>query len=179
MSDFLFALAQWIRTTPLLDLSLWLSNSAMCQWLQSNFLAIPLFQSAHIVSIAVVFGSTLMVNFKILGLTGGSRTVDQVVARYQRWIWGGLSVLILTGVVLLVSEPIRNLINGVFWVKMALLLTATLVGLWFQGAVRKKALAGGDAAVTGDVAIKVGAVVLIILWCLVITGGRWIAYAPA
>jgi hypothetical protein len=35
-----------------------------------------------------------------------------------------------------------------------------------------------DVSPNGQGAIKAGAFALIILWCLVMAGGRWIAYAP-
>jgi hypothetical protein len=35
-----------------------------------------------------------------------------------------------------------------------------------------------DVSANGQGAIKAGAFALIILWCLVMAGGRWIAYAP-
>jgi len=35
-----------------------------------------------------------------------------------------------------------------------------------------------DISPSGHASLRTGAVVLTILWCLVIAGGRWIAYAP-
>lgn len=176
-NNLLFAFTEWLRTTPLLNLSLSLSNSAACQWLQSHFFAIPILQTIHILAIAILFGSSVMINMQILGLTGRTRTLAQTFERFQPWIWSGLITLIVTGVLLVVSEPIRNMINPYFWIKMTALLIAILLSFWFQGAVRARAVQGG-AAVSHDGMIRTGAVLLIILWCVVMAGGRWIAYAP-
>lgn len=175
MNDFLLALGAWLRTTPLLDISLWLSNSWLCTWLQAHFLAIPVLQSIHLIGIAALFGSALMINFKVLGLTGETRSLGQVIDRYQPWMWGGLILALVTGVLLVISEPIRNLLSPAFSLKMIALLAAALVSLWFQSSVRARA-ANGAMALEGTAALRGTAVLIILLWCVVITGGRWIAY---
>ncbi len=149
----------------------------MSLWLQSWFFFIPILQSLHIASIAVLFGSTLMVNLRILRLFGNDRTIPQMIDRFQRWIWRALVVLVVTGVLLVISEPVRDLVNAIFWLKMTALLASVLASLWFQHAVRLK-LTQGDAVVSRDLAVRIGAVALILLSCSVMTGGRWIAYAP-
>ncbi len=77
--DTLFHMTEWLRTTWVVDFSLWVSNTAACQWLQSHFVAIPGFQSIHILAIAVLFGSSLMVNLRILGVAGNGHSVPETV----------------------------------------------------------------------------------------------------
>jgi hypothetical protein len=57
---------------------------------------------------------------------------------------------------------------------VVLVVVALLTSLWFHGKVVRR-LAGGGV-VTGG--IKAGAVFIIILWCVIMLCGRWIAYAP-
>ncbi|MBO9575349.1 MAG: hypothetical protein J7494_06415 [Sphingobium sp.] len=170
-------MTEWLRTTWVVDFSLWVSNTAACQWLQAHFVAIPGFQSIHILAIAILFGSTLMVNLRILGFAGGGHSVEATFRRFMPWMWGGLAILIVTGIVLLVSEPVRNMVNPFFWIKMTTLLVTFLLTVWFQFAVSRQ-LVGWDGAMSGKGAIRAGAWALIMLWCLVMAGGRWIAYAP-
>ena len=177
IGDFLFQMTEWIRTTQLVEFSLWVSEWPFCLWLQENFLAIPTFQTIHILSIAVLFGSTLMLNLRILGVVGTDQQLTEAFRRYQPWIWGGLLALVSTGIVLLISEPVRNMINPIFWFKMGALIVTVLLSLWFQGAVRSR-MAQWDVSPSGHAAVRTGAVALIILWCVVMAGGRWIAYAP-
>ncbi len=51
-------------------------------------------------------------------------------------------MLIVTGAVLLVSEPVRNMVNPFFWIKMSTLLVTFLLTLWFQFAVSRRLAAG-------------------------------------
>ncbi|MBO9582225.1 MAG: hypothetical protein J7498_15160 [Sphingobium sp.] len=171
-------MTEWLRTTWVVDFSLWLSNTAACQWLQSHFVAIPGFQSIHILAIGVLFGSALMVNLRILGVVGGEHSVPETVQRYMPWLWWALVALIASGMVLLVSEPVRNMVNPFFWIKMTALLITVLITAWFHLSARAR-MTGWDRSSNGRGAIRAGAAILIILWCIVMAGGRWIAYAPA
>lgn len=175
--DTLFAFTEWLRSTNLPEFSLWLSGTDFSLWLQTHFWVIPTGQSIHILSIAALFGSAVMMDLRIFGLAGGSRTMAQISRRYVPWIWWAFLVLLISGTILTIAEPIRELINPIFWIKMALLPLAVVLNLWFQAAVRKRT-ATWDSNQSGHTAIRLGAIVLIILWCAIMFCGRWIAYAP-
>jgi hypothetical protein len=173
----MFQMTLWLRTTWVVEFALWVESTPACKFLQKTFVAIPGFQSIHILAIAMLFGSVLMVNLRILGYAGGGHSVADMTRRFMPWMWGSLAALIVTGIVLLVSEPVRNMVNPFFWIKMTTLLVTTLVSIWFHASVAAK-MDKWDIAANGQGAIKVSAFALIILWCLVMAGGRWIAYAP-
>jgi hypothetical protein len=175
--DWLFHMTELLRTTRLVEFSLQVSDWPFALWLQSHFYAIPVFQTIHILSIAILFASTLMVSLRVLGLTGGDQSLDATLRRHRPWIWGALLALIASGIVLLISEPVRNMINPIFWIKMGLLLVAATFSLVFQRSVRLRT-ASWDVSPNGHAALRVGSVAIVILWCAVMAGGRWIAYAP-
>jgi hypothetical protein len=60
---------------------------------------------------------------------------------------------------------------------MITLAVTIVVSLWFQRAVKAR-LGTWDVSSDGQGVVKTGAAALIVLWCLVMAGGRWIAYAP-
>lgn len=178
MGDLLFAITEWLRTTQLVELSLWISNTPLSLAIQTHFWAIPTIQTIHIMALAGLFGSALMMNLRILGLSGGgTSTMPQALGRYVPWIWWGLLVLLITGFLLMVGEPVRELINPIFWIKMVLVVTAVLANLWFQARVRRNA-ATWDSASSSRIAIRFAAAAIILLWCAIMVAGRWIAYAP-
>ncbi len=177
ISDLLFQMAEWLRTTPVLDLSLWLDSTALRNFFQAWFFWIPILQTIHIIAIAVTFVSALMINFRILGLVGKHRTLPQTMKRYSATIWVGLVVLIISGSLLVVSEPIRDLVNPIFWIKMVLVISVILLNALFSFAVKRK-MAKWDLSSTRHAAVRIAAVGMILLWCAVMTGGRLIAYAP-
>ena len=125
----------------------------------------------------MTFGSALMMNSRILGLVGTHRTLPQTVDRYSKTIWIGLVILIISGILLVISEPIRDLVNPFFWLKMILVVAVILLNASFNFAVKRK-MAVWDAPNTGRAVVRIGALGMIILWCLIMAGGRLIAYAP-
>jgi hypothetical protein len=177
ISDLLFAFTEWLRTTPLVEFSLWISETKASMVIGTNFFFIPVLQTMHILAIAAAFSAVLMVNSRILGFNGRNRTVAQTTARYNNWIWWCLVVLVISGIGMIIGEPVRELINPIFWVKMGLIIVLILFTIWYQGSVGRKA-ARWDVVSDGRAAIRFGAIALILLWCAVMAGGRWIAYAP-
>ncbi|MDB5663054.1 MAG: hypothetical protein JWM38_65 [Sphingomonas bacterium] len=177
LGDLLYALTEWLRTTPLIELSLWISNLPVSLIIQRNFWAIPTIQTLHILAIAAAFGSVLMINLRILGIAGRGRTMTETARRYLPWIWWSLLVLVVTGFGMIIGEPVRELINPVFWIKMVLVIAMILASIGFQATVRRN-MAQWEVTHDGRVAVRVGAVAIILLWCAIMVAGRWIAYAP-
>lgn len=177
ISDLLFEMAEWLRTTPILEFSLWLDSTSMRNVLQEWEYWIPILQTIHIIAIAVTFSSALLMNARILGLVGKHRTLPQTVERYSRTIWIGLVALIISGTFLVISEPIRDLVNPFFWLKMILVVAVIFLNAGFNAAVKRK-MAAWDAPATSRALVRIGAVGMILVWCAIMAGGRLIAYAP-
>jgi len=176
--DFLYRMTEWLREATLLpEFSLWVTDWPMAIWLQEHFLAIPGFQTVHILSIAALFGSVLMLNLRVLGLKGMDRSIAETFARYRAWTWWSLTALVASGTILLISEPVRNMVNSVFWLKMAALALVVVLSIWFQGAVKRN-IGTLEVSPQGSASIRVGAWAIIVLWLVVMVGGRWIAYSP-
>ena len=173
MDDLLFEFTEWIRSTRMTELALWIDETAAREWIVTHFWAIPIIQCIHILAIAASFASILMINARMFGIAGSS-TVEETLRRYTKVLWWALVVLVITGVLMIITEPIRELINPIFWIKMPLVLFGTLVAIWFQKSVLRH-VAAGRGVLAAD---KVTGVFLVILWCLIMLCGRWIAYAP-
>ncbi len=174
MGDMLYNFTEWLRSTPLTEFSLWIADSGLSSLIVTHFWAIPTIQVFHILAIAAAFGSVMMITLRVFEFAGMSRTLAETERRYVRWIWWSGLVLLLSGVGLIVGEPIRELINPIFWIKMGLVVVAIIASLTFHGRVMKR-LAGGGV-VTGG--IKAASLAIIVLWCVIMLCGRWIAYAP-
>ena len=173
MGDLLYNFTEWLRGTQLVELAFWISETPLSLWIVTHFWAIPTIQTLHILAIAGLFGSVLMVNLRVLGLIGGHRSLAQTAARFMPWIRWSLLALLVTGLLLIVGEPIRELINPVFWVKMGLVVVTAVISMMFNRKVATVEATGTSAA-----SLRGGAVLLIVLWCAIMAGGRWIAYAP-
>jgi len=173
MGDMLFNLTEWIRTTQLVELALWISDTGLSGWIVTHFWAIPIIQVFHILAIAASFASILMINARMFNIAGSS-SMAETSRRYIRVLWWSLVVLIITGIGMIIGEPVRELINPIFWIKMVLVVFGILITIWFHKGVLKHVAAGRDIVATD----KTTAVFLVILWMVIMTCGRWIAYAP-
>ena len=177
IGDWVFHMTELLRNTPLVEFSLRVSDWPFALWLQSHFYAIPAFQTVHILAIAILFASTLMLSLRVLGINGRDQSLADSLRRYRPWIWSAVLALVASGIVLLISEPVRNMINAIFWMKMILLAVAVVFSLAFQHSIRAR-IATWDASPAGHLSLRINAVAILLLWCAVMAGGRWIAYAP-
>ena len=176
IGDLFYALAQWLKTTPLVEFSLWFSKTHLSETIDRNFWFIPIAQIVHILAIAAAFGSVLMISFRVLGLSGMNRTVEQTARRYTPWILWSLATLLASGLVIIIGDPIRVLLNPCFWIKMILVVVATLVSFWFQASARRHE-ALWESAPQRRIVFRAGAAAVILMWCVIMLLGRWIAYA--
>jgi len=173
MGDLLYSFTEWLRTTQLVELALWISDTSASMWIVTHFWAIPIIQVIHILAIAASFASILMINARMFGIAGSS-TMSDTANRYIRVLWWSLVVLVLTGIGMIIGEPVRELINPFFWIKMGLVVFGVLIAIWFHKGVVKHVSAGRDIVATD----KATAVFLVILWIMIMYCGRFIAYAP-
>jgi hypothetical protein len=170
----MLSFGDWLKSTRLTELSVWIGDTKLSTTLNQNNWITPTLQSIHILAIAMTFSAALMISLRIAGLAGQNRTLRDVERRYVPWIWGGLSTLFCTGFVLLLAEPGRQLLNPYFWTKMMLILVVALATLGLQQSIERGASVW-DSARTGY-AVRAGALGLVCVWAAIMVMGRWIAY---
>jgi hypothetical protein len=152
----------------------WIDQTELSQWIQIAGWVVPTVQTIHILAIAVVASSALMIDLRLIGVFWANRPLEAVKARFLPLIWWPLLVLLTTGAIMIVAEPARSLKNPAFQIKMLLLITALIV-TWLVQSLHRRNAAFGE--ITGPRAAAVTlAVVSILLWSSIIFAGRWIAY---
>jgi len=158
------------------DFALWLAATSPSVFIQEhNTWAIPAIQSIHIVGIALVMGSVLMIDLRILGLTWTDQTLRQTTQRFGPWLSGALWLLLATGLLMVIGEPVRELVTFSFWLKMTLVSIGALVAVIFRRAVRRHEQHWEDTLVH-RASIKGLAVGTFLIWMAIIVLGRLIAY---
>jgi len=173
--DLMPVFGQWLKSTRLTELSVWIGDTQLSTALNQNNWITPTLQSIHILAIAITFSAALMVSLRIAGRAAQGKTLVEVERRYVPWIWGGLATLLATGFVLLLAEPGRQLLNPYFWTKMMLIVIAVLAVFGFQRSVERGASVWAPTAAAFG-ALRIGAVALIGVWAAIMVMGRWIAY---
>ena len=154
----------------------WLSTTSPSVFLQEhNTWAIPVIQSIHIVGIALVMGSVLMIDLRILGWAGTDQTLRQTTSRFGPWLTGSLWLMLATGILMVIGEPVRELVTFSFWLKMTLVGVGAVVAVMFQRTLRRHEPQWEDALVQRG-SIKTMAVLTFFVWAFIIVLGRLIAY---
>jgi len=157
------------------QLSAWHEQTQLSQAVQVHDWIVPTAQSIHILGIAAVAASALMINLRLIGLYAADQPLKEVLARFLPFIWWPLIVLLLTGIVMIAGEPPRSLKNPVFQLKMVLLIAAIVATAICKVALRRNA-AFGDARADRRVGAATLAGVSMLLWVSIVFAGRWIAY---
>lgn len=153
----------------------WLQSTRLSVTIQSVEWVIPLLQSIHILMIGVVFVSILMIAMRVLGRMRMDETFTAVWRRFAPWMWSGLVVMTVTGVILVIGEPIRQVTALSFWLKMTLLAIGVASTVVF-GRVLEPADFAGEPAIEFSRSAKSAAVATVVLWLAIIFLGRAIAY---
>jgi putative copper export protein len=154
----------------------WLSTTFLSIFIQKhNSWMIPAIQSVHIVGIAVVMGSVFMIDLRILGWAGTDQTLRQVHRRFAPWLTGALCLQLVTGLLMVIGEPVRELVTFSFWTKMSLVVFITLITIIFQITLGKHEHQWEEELVNRPY-IKGFAIVTFAIWVCIIILGRLIAY---
>jgi hypothetical protein len=142
----------------------WLAGTTVSVAFQSWGWFVPTVQVVHILCVGIVFTAILRLSVLFIARRADSRGAAELWLRLRPSVWTALLVLLLTGTLLTIAEPARELLNWVFRTKMLLVmvlvgLLATLPRLNFQQATGRA---------LGLLLLTVG--------LALITAGRWIAY---
>ena len=154
-------------------ISAWLDQTPLSQAIQATDWIVPAVQTVHILAIATVAGSALMIDLRLIGVLGADQALKDVSSRFLPFVWWPLLILLATGAILVVGEPPRSLKNPVFQLKMTLLVAAIVVTGLLQLLLQRDPAFGGSGRRRAAVTI---AVLSMLLWSGIIFAGRWIAY---
>jgi hypothetical protein len=153
----------------------WLASTDLSHKIQTVTWIIPTLQTIHILSIAVVFSSAILVDLRFWRIYDRDLPLKDVARRYLPMIWPVVLVLAITGALLIIGEPRRSLLNTTFYIKMALLAAALVVTAALQWPLSKD-VNFWDKDQGRRIAGRLAAIVSILIWGCIIFAGRWIAY---
>jgi hypothetical protein len=159
------------------EFSKWLATTSLSHTIKSTGWIVPTLQTIHILSVAVVFSSAMLVDLRIFGLFERDEPLREVARRFLPPIWPVLGILLVTGSLQIIGEPRRVLLNSTFYLKMALLLVAILLTAGLQAALA--AAPAWEEDRSRRIAGRTLATVSILVWCGILFAGRWIAYTQA
>jgi hypothetical protein len=147
-----------------------LQSSRLSETLQATSWVVPTLQAIHILMIGVVFVSILAIALRVLGRVRAEQPLLRVWQRFAPFMWTGVVVMAVTGLLLTIAEPVRQVMTLSFRIKMLLVVVGVISALAFGRRVARAASAAEQVLPRG------AAVATVVLWLAIIFLGRAIAY---
>ncbi len=157
------------------DFAKWLGATALSHAIQTAGWVIPTLQTIHILAIAVLFFSAVIVDLRLWRVLQRDVPLKDVARRFLPVIWPVLLILLLTGSLLIIGEPRRSLLNTTFYLKMTLLAFAVVLTVALQWSL-SSAPEFWERDRGRRIGARFAATLSILAWCGIIFAGRWIAY---
>jgi hypothetical protein len=154
----------------LLGLFEWCNNTSVGAAIRESAWLFPVVETVHLLALAVLGGTILVVDFRLCGLGLRRQPVAEIAHDVQPWMVGSLATMLVSGALLFSSEALKCYENGAFWMKMISLLLAVL----FTFTVRRSATRAGSHLTPAWG--RVVAAISLTLWLGVGVGGRAIGF---
>lgn len=151
-----------------------LETSGIGRTMRESLWLYPTVETVHIVGLAIVYGSVLVVNLRLLGLSR-SLSATRLMRHALPWAVGAFFFVMATGLLMFTAHVEDFLGNRVFILKMGLILAAaTSAAMLHAGGFRD--IAAWDVGVLPPRRVRTAAALSIVLWTAVIACGRFLAY---
>ncbi|CAG0966942.1 hypothetical protein BURK1_01014 [Burkholderiales bacterium] len=148
--------------------------SGIGRYMRESLWAFPIVEAVHIAALALVVGSIVVLDLRLLGLSRRI-PVSSLASHVLPWTLGAFLVAATSGLAMFTAHAMDYLTNGVFMLKMGLILAAGVnAGLLHVGAMRAAAAWDVASGIPGRVRVAAG--LSIVLWLSVIACGRLLAY---
>lgn len=162
-------LATWADQISSLPLATAIRTGLSWRWL------FPTVETAHVLSIATVFGSILLVDLRLLGLRDRGTRLSALSAELLPFTWIAFALAVVTGGLLFIANAPDYVFNLQFRLKMLLIVLAGVNMAVFQfGAYRR--VADWDEQLPPPAAARAAGLVSLLCWTAVIFLGRWIGF---
>ncbi|HEX6992898.1 MAG TPA: DUF6644 family protein [Gammaproteobacteria bacterium] len=149
--------------------------SPIGEWMRTSVKAMPVVESVHVLAIAVVFGTILIVDARLLGLLDKRRSYGVVSGELLPWTWAAFVVAAVTGFLMFTANATTYYDNTPFRLKMLAIAAAGLnmaVFHLFTG----RHTAEWEFAQSAPRGGRIAAGLSIAIWTSVILLGRWIGF---
>lgn len=154
------------------DAGAWAASLPLGLALREHAWLYPIVETLHILGFAVLVGAVVMFDLRVLGF-GRQLPVKALARHLLPWSAGSMLLVLPTGLLLFIADPLALLANRVFLVKLGLIAAAGINALAFHAGPYRHADAWSGRAPPTAV---LHALLSLVLWVAVIAAGRLIAY---
>jgi hypothetical protein len=152
-----------------------LEDSSLATRIRNGLWLFPLIESTHVFALAMVFGTIVVIDLRLLGITSRQRPFQRMASEILKWTWGAFALAALTGTLMFITNARVYYDNFYFRAKMLLLVLAGLNTLVFEMTAGRTKERWGSAHSVPP-AGKAAAALSLATWISIIVMGRLIGF---
>ena len=153
----------------------WLQKTSLAIHIRDSLLLFPLLESTHVIGLAIVVGTVVIIDLRLLGLATTHRSFSRLGADTLPWTLGGFTVAVITGALMFTTNATVYFHNTWFRAKVVMLVLAALNAIVFELTARRTVVEW-DLKRSAPTLGRVAAVVSLVIWIGVIFAGRMIGF---
>jgi len=163
------ALDEWMRRLENTAIGTAVRGDTGWEWLFPNI------ETLHVLALGAVFGSILMVDMRLLGISSRNSAVSKLSAEVLPYTWIAFVGAIITGGLMFVSKAQTYVHNLQFQLKfICMALAGFNMAVFHLGAYQR--VLEWDRRLPPPRAARVAGGLSILLWVCVIFLGRWVGF---
>jgi hypothetical protein len=164
--------------TTLFDIATTIEESQIGTAIAESRYAFLIIEGIHLIGLSIAAGLIAITDLRLMGLAFSRVPVLRVLRALRPWVLAGFAVIFVSGGLLFWSSAARVLNSPAFTAKMLLILAGGLNAAYFEFVLAKRYEKAADPNATPR-AFRLAGAASIVLWSLVIVGGRLIPYLPS
>ena len=158
-----------MESNQLLEIIYILEDSFIGEYVRSSLWLFPVIQSFHLIGLGILGGAVVLGDLRLLGLLFKTESISYVILQTKNWFNIGLSLLILTGIPLFLSEAVKCYYSRAFWIKISCLLIGVLLVYFIRNPLATKS--------KNHLLMKMLGAISFSLWVVTAASGRWIGFS--
>jgi hypothetical protein len=157
------------------DLLSGLENSPVGVAVRESAWLFPTLETVHVISIALVVGTVMIVDLRLLYITSRGRAASELIKEVLPWTWVAFASAAISGALMFVSAAVKYAHNAPFQLKMLLLWVAWINMMVFHRHTYAR-IAQWDHGPKIPIAAKLAGGISLTVWIAVVVMGRWIGF---
>jgi hypothetical protein len=153
----------------------WLSKTPFSIWLREAPYPYPVLLIVHVICIALFGGMVVMGNLRVLGKAMRDVPVSEVIGQFRAWKWVAFAIMLVSGTLVAMSDPMEYYDNVMFWISLGLLVPAAVNAAVFRYGIYQS-VAAWDTAAVAPASARRWAGVSLVLWVALVLAGRATAF---
>ena len=153
----------------------WLNETAGSIAIRESILFYPIVETTHVLSLAIFLGMIALLDLRLTGLGFRTAPVSQVAGRLLPWAFFGFGLMVVSGLLLFYSGPLRAYANIFFRIKIVMIALAGVNALVFHKTIYRS-VSSWDADPIPPPRARMAGAFSLLLWSGVVICGRMQAY---